>query len=198
MSDLGGAAFGVGAAQRHGLLRGESESDEERRVVDVDRNRLPMRIGRCFERKGEVKGEHAVVVVRPIVDRRLQLEDFVLSFHMHEGEIIELLERVDIDLGERGKFLLRVGAVLVGIEALDRHGGVELIERPDMANAGDAVIGPEHDLGANRGPDMGMGGDRGRAAAHESCGEKSLEKALVPKEASRRQDRVLRQKGSLC
>src|SRR5262245_24858931 len=110
---------------------------------------------------------------------------------MHEGEVVEFLERLDIDLGERGELLLRVGAVLVGIEALDRHGGVELIERPDMTNAGNAVIGPEHDLGANRGPDMGVGGNRGRAAAHERSGEKTLEKALVPQEASRWQDRVL-------
>src|SRR5262245_59416319 len=151
-----------------------------------------MRLGRCFEWKGEVKGEHALVVFRPIVNGRLQLEEFVVhSLQMHEGEVVELLERLDIDLGERSKLRLRVGAVVVGIEALDRHGGVELVEGPGVTNAGNAVIGPEHDLGANRGPDMGMGGNGGRAAAHEGCGEKSLEKALVPQEASRWQDRVL-------
>src|SRR5262245_20466671 len=192
LRDLRGAAFGVGAGQRHGLFGGKSESDKERRVVDIDRNRLPMRIDRLFERKGEVKGEHAFVVFGPIVDRRLQLEELVvLARQMHEGEVVELLERLDIDLGERSELGLRIGAVLVGIETLDRHRGVELVERPGMTNGGNAVIWPEHDLGANRSPDMGMGGNGGRAATQEGCGEKSFEKALVPQEASRWQDRVL-------
>jgi hypothetical protein len=36
---------------------------------------------------------------------------------VNEGEVIEVLERLDIDLGERLQLLLRVDAVLVGIEA---------------------------------------------------------------------------------
>ncbi len=76
---------------------------------------------------------------------------------MHEGEIIELLQRNDIHLGERRELGLGVDAVLVGIEALHRHGGVQLIEGPGVANADDLAIGAEHDFRADRGPDVRMG-----------------------------------------
>jgi hypothetical protein len=117
---------------------------------------------RLLQRQGEVERQHILVVVDPIVDRRLELDELVvLALEMDEGEIVELLERLDIDLGERRELLLRVDAVLVGVEAFDRHRGIELIEGPVLADSGDLVIGPKFDLRADRGPDMGMcGGDR--------------------------------------
>lgn len=55
--------------------------------------------------------QHVLVVIDPIVDRRLELDELVvLVLEMHEGEIVELLERLDIDLGESRKLLLRVDA----------------------------------------------------------------------------------------
>jgi hypothetical protein len=139
--DVGAAAFSVGAGQCDRLLGGKAEGDEEGRIIDIDLHRLAVRIDRRLERQGEVQGEQGFVVVHPIVDGRLQLEKLVVfALVMHEGEIVEVLERLDVHLGEGLELLLRVDAVLVGVEALDGHGGVELVERPGMTNAGDLVI----------------------------------------------------------
>src|SRR5262245_27060528 len=100
---------------------------------------------------------------------------------MHEGEVVEFLERLDIDFGERGELLLRVVAVLVGIEALDRHGGVELIEGPGMTNAGNAVIGPEHDLGANRSPAWGWAATEVAPPVRRAAARKVLRRRSCPK-----------------
>ena len=49
--DLGSAAFGVGAHQFGGPVGGKTESDKERRVVDVDIDRFAGRIDRRLERQ---------------------------------------------------------------------------------------------------------------------------------------------------
>ena len=76
---------------------------------------------------------------------------------MHEGEVVELLQRIDIHVGERLQLLRREDAVAIGIEALHRHGGVHLIEGPGVANPGDLAIGVEDDFRADRGPHVRMG-----------------------------------------
>src|SRR4029079_15103717 len=88
---------------------------------------------------------------------RLELEQLVVfALEMHEGEIGEIFKRLDVHLGKRLKLLFRVDPVLVGIEALDRHGRVELVERPMVTNASDLMIGIEQDLGADRRPHVRM------------------------------------------
>ena len=112
-----------------------------------------------------MKREQALVVVDGVIHRWLERDQLVVfALEMHEGEIVEILKRLDVDLGKRLKLLFRVDAILVGIESLDRHGRVELVERPMMTDAGDLVIGAQHDLGTDRRPDMGMGSHRGRGA----------------------------------
>ena len=81
---------------------------------------------------------------------------------------------------ERLELLLRVDAVAVGIEALHRHGSIELVERPGVTNAGDPMIGPEQDLRADRGPDMRMGRGSPREAGRDYGCEKNNEKTLAP------------------
>ena len=76
---------------------------------------------------------------------------------MHECEIVEVFKRPDVHFRQGLKFLRRVYAVAIGVEALHRHGGVEPIERPGMANARDLLIGIEDDFRAHAHPDMGMG-----------------------------------------
>lgn len=122
-----------------------------------------MRIDRLLQRQGEVERQHVLVVVDPIIDRRLQLDELViLAVEMHVGEIIELLERLDVDLGEGFELFLRLDAILVGIEALDRHRDIEFIEGPGVADSGDLVIAPQCDPRADRRPDRGMGGGERR------------------------------------
>ena len=155
--NLGAAALRLVARKRNRLLGGEAECNEEGGIVDVDLDRLTVRIDWRLERERKVKREQALVVVEGVIHRRLELEQLVVfALEMHEGEIVEILKQLDIHLGKRLKLLFRVDPVLVGIEALDRHGRVELVERPMVTNASDLMIGVEHDLGTDRRPHMRM------------------------------------------
>ncbi len=103
-----------------------------------------------------MQGQHGAVKFDPVIDGRLERQESVVAGQPDKGEIVELLQRVDIDLGERLELFLRIGAVTVGIEALHRHGRIELVERPGVADAGDLVVGTEDDLRAHGRPDMRM------------------------------------------
>jgi hypothetical protein len=83
---------------------------------------------------------------------------------MDEGEIIEILERVDVDLGQRLQLLRREHPVAIGIEALHRHRRIKLVEGPGVAHAGELTMVVEDDLRAHRGPDMRVGVARLRQA----------------------------------
>src|SRR6476660_1478671 len=93
--DLGGAALDRVARQFHRRFGGEAEGYEEGRVVDVDLNLLVVRIERLFEGKREMEREQALVVIQRIVLRRLQRKIAAIP-DMDEGEIVKVLERLDI------------------------------------------------------------------------------------------------------
>jgi hypothetical protein len=161
--DLRGTALGRVSRHFHRGLVGEAEGHEEGRIVDVDRHGLATRIERRHERQGEMQREQALVVVERIVLRRLEGQ-IVRIADMHIGKIVEVLERVDVDLGQRLELLLGEDAVAVGIEPLHRHGGVELVEGPGMAHTGNSVLRVEEDFRAHRRPYMGMRVGRRREA----------------------------------
>jgi hypothetical protein len=96
------------------------EGDEERRVIDIHVHRLAVGILRLLEREREVEREQTLVVVERIILRRLQRK-IVAVPDMDEGEIIELLEGVDVHFGEGLELLGREDAVDILVEALHRH-----------------------------------------------------------------------------
>ncbi len=112
--------------------------------------------------------DDALVVVEPIVHRRLERQRPLLIALRDEGEIGEFRQRLDVYLGERLKLFLGIGAIFVRIQPLHSHGGIELIERPGMPDPDDLLVRTEDDLGADGGPDMGMG-KSGVGAAASGC-----------------------------
>src|SRR5262249_12712638 len=138
--DFRGAALDRVSGQFHGRLGGEAEGNEEGGIVDVNVHRLLVSVEWLLKRQREVKREQPLVVVERIVLRGFEWKIFALP-DMHEGEVVEILERVNVHLGERLQLLCREDAVAILVEALYRHGRVELIEGPGVADAGDLVIG---------------------------------------------------------
>src|SRR6476646_9680513 len=96
---------------------------------------------------------------------------------MHECEVVEVLERLDVHLRQGLQFLCREHAVAIGVEALHRHCGVELVEGPGVANARDLVIGIENYFRAHADPDMRVRG--GRRSAKESDGRAKTAKMTI-------------------
>ena len=137
-------------------------------------------VERLLQRQREMQREERLVVIDRVVDRLLEQQRLIVVTEMHEGEIVEVLQRLDVDLGERLKLLLRIDAVAIGIEALHRHRGIELVESPMMTDAGDTMIGPEHDLRTDRCPDMRMGDRRPSKTRRGRSREKNAEKMLAP------------------
>src|SRR5262245_38252414 len=165
--DLRRAAFDVVARQFHWHLGGEAEGDEEGGIVDVNVHRLLVSVDWLGERQREVKRKQPLVVVERIVLRGFEWKIFVLP-DMHEAEVVEIFERVDVHVGEWLQLLCREDAVTILVEALHRHGRVEVIERPRVTHAGDLVIVIQEDFRAHGGPDMRVGS--GRRGAQESDG----------------------------
>ena len=81
--------------------------------------------------------EDAARVLEPIVDGLVERKTAVTEFG--KGEVVKLLQAIDIDLGELFQLLAVVVAVTIGIEPLDGHGGVGLVERPGLLKAGHGV-----------------------------------------------------------
>ena len=100
------------ADQRHRRLLGQLEIDEIGRIVDFDLEVL--RLHRLLERQREVEREHLVLVVEEVVRQRLG-ERRLLAVDGRIGEIVVVLERLDIDLGERRQFLAREFALFLAL-----------------------------------------------------------------------------------
>ena len=92
----------------------------------------------------------------------------------HYGEIFIVFQRLDVFLGERGQFVLAVGAVAIEVQAIERHLRVGVIKGPFQIDAFDEAVIGEHDAGLHIGPNMGVGlGPRGTESA-EHCSHDNI------------------------
>ena len=104
------------ADELHRIVFGKGEIDEKFRIVDFDLEHL--RLHRLLERQRKVQREHSRlgIVVEPIVDRLVEHVLLPLAVDVREGEVVELLQQIDVDLGERLQFL--AGELALGLAAL--------------------------------------------------------------------------------
>ncbi len=97
-------------------------------------------------------------------------------------EIIVVLERGDVFFGQGIELGLAVGSIAIGVESIERHLGVAVIEGPFDVEPGNEPLLVEDDVGAHDDPDMWMGARRGGNCSRESCQEKR--KNRVPSHSS--------------
>ncbi len=80
--------------------------------------------------------------MQPVLDRRAEGDLPVAGGH--EGEVVVVLHRLDIDVGERLQFLDGQGAVAVRVQTLAREGRVAVVEAPGVADRRQLSVGVEH------------------------------------------------------
>ena len=163
-ASLSGSDFWISASQPGGRARdlyrrigSKAESHKKGRIVYIDRDTMDSGVEWLLQWQCEMQSEQGLVVIDRVIGRPLERQWLIVVAKMHESEIVKLLERLDIHLGEGLELLLRVNVVTVGVEALNRHGSVEFVEGPGVPDADNLEVGPEHDFGADRCPDMRMG-----------------------------------------
>ena len=136
------------------VFLGKAEIDEEFRIVDfhVERRGLHRRL----ERKRKMQRQHGLfrIVVEIVVDRIEKCVALAFAVHLGVGEIGVLLERLDIDLGERVQLL--AGELPLGllVQALGGVGREHVVEGPGMTHAGDRAVRRVDKLLGHRHPDM--------------------------------------------
>ncbi len=140
------------------------EGHEIGRVVDADRDG---RTGphRRLQRQGEEQGHKLVLVLfERVVDRRLEFE--LVAIRFGDREIAELLQGIDIGLGQRRQLLRRQDLVR-SADPLRDEGRIHIVERPGGADPGDLAVRPEDHLLPCGDEDVGMGfgGPRSRGQA---------------------------------
>src|SRR5439155_22238432 len=97
-------AGGGGSDQLDRVLVIELEVDEIARIENFQRQLLRLR--RRLERKREMQGQRGILVFKEVVDRLLEF--FLFSVGLCVVEIGKFLERFDIGLRQRAKFLAAV------------------------------------------------------------------------------------------
>src|SRR5262249_19021880 len=108
-----------------------------------------------LQRQREVQRQRVILVFEIVVDRLLKL--LLLAVSLGEGEEAELLQILDIVLGQRRELLAAVDALGLGLDALQRIRREHVVKGPGVADAGDRTIGGVEQLAGGRDPDMWMG-----------------------------------------
>jgi len=153
------------SGERDRLVLHEVEGDEIFGVEHFER-RVRTDGGRRLQRQRVEQRQPAVVEVEPVLGRRL--DRGAAAIHLEPREIVIVLQRIDIDLGERLQLVVRQLAVAIGVEALDGEGGEGLVELPDVADRRHLAVGVEDDLLLRVDEDMRMRLCRGREERCES------------------------------
>ena len=118
-----------------------------------------------------MQNQHAVGELQPIIHRID--ERGLLAVCLGVGEIVVLLERVHVDLGERLEIFAGEQALLLGLQPLGGEGREHLVERPGMAHAGDRAVGRIDELALHGDPDVRMG--KRRVGRREPTGQRCNE-----------------------
>ena len=105
---------------------------------------LPWMATGFFSGKREEQGQPRVVELEPVLGRCH--EGIGFPSLPEPGEEVVVLERIDVDLGQRCQLRLAQFAVMVGVEPLNGEGGERLVELPDLVNRGDFAGLVEDDL----------------------------------------------------
>src|SRR5262252_8739090 len=163
-----------GADKSRGVLLVKGEVDEDCRIIDLDLQFL--RLYRCFERQREIERQHLVVVVEPVVWGGVSERD-LRPVCAGKGEIVELLERLDVDLGQRSEFLAGKLALLFALEPLDGKGREHVVERPGVTNTCDSPVGRVDQIGAHGHPNVRMRLRRSDDGERGECDEKTAKHA---------------------
>src|SRR5262245_2041438 len=121
-----------------GVRLGKVEGDEIRWVRHGEGQSLAFRRHRLGKGQGKIERQLLVLILEPVVAGHLQLD--LPTRQRSRGEVGELLEAVDVHLGQLGKLFTVVFAVLVFVQALDRHGRVVLVEGPLVVQAGEGTL----------------------------------------------------------
>ena len=111
-----------------------------------------------------------VVGYEPIVDRIPEFER-LLALLAHR-EIAELLQRLDVRLGELREFLARKLAVVIRVEPLRREGRKHLVEGPCVAYFLELAVGRIDQFALRRHPHMWMGARARDTGEQEERGER--------------------------
>ena len=170
-------------AEAHGVLGlRKVECNEEAWIVHREGEALGVGQHGGGERYGEQQRQRAVLVLQPVVPGLAQLQG--LAGQGWEGEVVEVLQRIDIDLGQLGQLLTRVDAVVVLVEALDGARRVVLVEGPLVADADEGAVLVEQSR-LHRHPDVRVRGGRqagqqGRRNHGDAPREPGLETSLEP------------------
>ena len=99
--------------------------------------------------------QHGVFVTEMVIRQRLAHLG-LLAVDRRIGEVVILLQRLDIDLGQRRQLLAGELALHLALIALRGEGGKHVVEGPVVPDSGDRAVGRKHDFGMHRHPDMRM------------------------------------------
>ena len=145
------------ADQLDRIIFSKTEVNKEFRIVYFDDK--PFRRDRLFEWQREMQRKLGGfgVVIEPIIDRRsecIALPPFAVDPGI--GEIAKVLQRFDIDLGQRLQLRARELRLFLSLQPSHREGRIHVVESPILAQARHRAIGRINDRGAHGYPYMRM------------------------------------------